>query len=266
VELKFEKEIGRLLGSTWLSVDSRSYFEKVKSLIENLDELSRIENKKFALLLFYDIFQEAPNKLNIKNSISGLLEVFKQEQLKLEVLVYLEIRINTCKCIEKNSFVDFHFPLKLHGRFLRNQILVALGLSKEESKSSNREGVAVNTSINMEVLFVTLDKSEGRYSPSTMYEDYALSEKIFHWQSQNKTKPNSNQGLGYINQSKNKKRILLFVREKNEDENKLTMGYLFLGSIKYLSHEGSCPMSIKWELKEPIPPGILNESRKLAVG
>lgn len=44
------------------------------------------------------------------------------------------------------------------------------------------------------------------------------------------------------------------------------MGYLFLGQIKYMSHEGSQPMSIKWLLEESIPPGLLNESRKLAVG
>ena len=46
----------------------------------------------------------------------------------------------------------------------------------------------------------------------------------------------------------------------------LTMAYVFLGSAKYLSHEGSQPMSIKWLLDESIPPGLFNESRKLAVG
>ena len=41
---------------------------------------------------------------------------------------------------------------------------------------------------------------------------------------------------------------------------KLIMGYLFVGQIKYMSHEGSQPMSIKWLLEESIPPGLLNES------
>jgi hypothetical protein len=59
---------------------------------------------------------------------------------------------------------------------------------------------------------------------------------------------------------------LIFVREKNKEENGLIMAYVFLGRAKYSSHLGSQPMSIKWILEEAIPPGLLNESRKLAVG
>jgi len=44
------------------------------------------------------------------------------------------------------------------------------------------------------------------------------------------------------------------------------MAYVFLGPVKYISHEGSQPMSIKWQLAESIPPSLFNESRKLAVG
>ena len=38
-----------------------------------------------------------------------------------------------------------------------------------------------------EVLFVTLDKSDKTFSPSTRYEDFALSPTRFHWQSQSTT-------------------------------------------------------------------------------
>ena len=51
---------------------------------------------------------------------------------------------------------------------------------------------------NIEILFVTLDKSFGAFSPTTNYADYAISEKIFHWQSQNYTRPKSGAGLSYI--------------------------------------------------------------------
>ena len=40
------------------------------------------------------------------------------------------------------------------------------------------------------VLFVTLDKSEKTFSPSTRYEDFALSPTRFHWQSQSTTGEN----------------------------------------------------------------------------
>jgi hypothetical protein len=124
----------------------------------------------------------------------------------------------------------------------------------------------IQQTLNTEALFVTLDKSEGDYSPTTMYEDYAITENLFHWQSQNSAKPDSPKGLSYINHVKEGKTILFFVREKNVDENGLTMAYVYLGTAKYVSHEGSQPMSIKWLLKEAIPPALFNESRKLAVG
>jgi hypothetical protein len=99
-----------------------------------------------------------------------------------------------------------------------------------------------------------------------MYNDYAISEKIFHWQSQNSAKPEKGRGLSYITHKNNKKLILLFVREKNNDEFKNTMSYVFLGTANYESHYGSKPMSITWELSEPIPAYIWKDTAKMAVG
>ena len=217
-------------------------------------------------MLFYDIFQDSPNKMNYTNAIDGIKDVFKNKTLKEEVLSYLDVRIKQCECIEKSVALNFEFPLKVNGRYTRSQIFVALQLSTEKNKSSNREGVALNNTLKTEALFVTLDKSVGDYSPTTMYEDYAITENLFHWQSQNSAKPDSPKGLSYINHVKEGKTILLFVREKNVDENGITMAYVYLGPAKYVSHEGSQPMSIKWLLEGAIPPALFNESRKLAVG
>ena len=51
-----------------------------------------------------------------------------------------------------------------------------------------------------------------------MYDDFAISEKLFHWQSQNSTKPTSPKGLSYIHHEKEGKNIILFVRESNLDK------------------------------------------------
>ncbi len=119
---------------------------------------------------------------------------------------------------------------------------------------------------NTELLLVTLEKTEDNYSPTTMYNDYAVSEKIFHWQSQNSAKPENGKGLSYITHQKNGKSILLFIREKNTDEFGNTMSYVFLGHAYYKEHYGSKPMSIKWGLQVPIPPYIWKETAKMAVG
>ena len=99
-----------------------------------------------------------------------------------------------------------------------------------------------------------------------MYNDYAKSETIFHWQSQNTTTPQSNAGLSYLNQKSIGKRILLFVTEKETDSLNNTMGYVFLGDSEFMDSNGSQPMNINWELKEPIPHYMWKETAKMAVG
>lgn len=262
---KFENEIARLTSTTWFSTDSRSYFKVILSLLKDGILNSQIDPLQL-LMFFYDIFQASPKKLQYRSAIDGISDLLKDTYSKNELILFLEERMKTIECIEKEERTGFRFSLSIHGRYTRSQILVALQLSTEKTQSSNREGVAENKLLNTEALFVTLDKSKGNYSSTTMYEDYAVNETIFHWQSQNSTRPDSQKGLSYINHQKLAKTMLLFVRERNEDENGLTMGYVYVGPVRLQSYTGSQPMSITWELLNPMPPGLLNDSRKLAVG
>ena len=168
--------------------------------------------------------------------------------------------------MERSISLPYNQPLKLHSRYSRDQILAAFGLSTFDKKSSNREGVAENKKLNTELLFIDLIKSEKDFSPSTLYQDYAISETVFHWQTQNATSPEKGKGLSYINHKSADKIILLFVREQNEDEYKNTIGYVFLGDATLIEHYGAKPMSIKWQLNEPLPPYLWKVSAKMAVG
>jgi hypothetical protein len=101
-----------------------------------------------------------------------------------------------------------------------------------------------------EIFFVTLDKSEKAFSPSTRYEDFAVSPTRFHWQSQSTTGENSPTGQRYVHQSGNKARFLLFIRSRPGAP------FLFLGPLRYVPHSGSRPMSIHWDLEHPMPAGF----------
>src|SRR5690606_18497962 len=162
--------------------------------------------------------------------------------------------------------LDFSFPLKLYSRYNRDQILVAMEQHSLEKASSNREGVAVNKRRNSEALFITLKKSDKDYSPTTQYDDYAISDHLFHWQTQNKASSNTSVGRTYIEQRNNGRKILLFVREQNKDEFGYTMNYICLGLANFVKYHGEKPMNIEWKLEEPMPPYIFKESAKLAVG
>ncbi|WP_281418839.1 DUF3427 domain-containing protein [Vallitalea pronyensis] len=110
-------------------------------------------------------------------------------------------------------------------------------------------------------MFITLNKSEKNFSESTMYEDYAISDRLFHWQSQSRTSDTSSTGQRYINQRNNDTTVLLFVREY-KSENGITSPYYFLGKANYVSHSGSKPINIVWELEEKIPVKIHKMSNK----
>ena len=98
-----------------------------------------------------------------------------------------------------------------------------------------------------------------------MYEDYSISDRLFHWQSQSTTSEDSPTGRRYISHRDTGSRILLFVREyKNDDYG--TEPYTFLGPADYQSHTGSRPMSITWKLERPIPARFLKKTNKLLAG
>ncbi|MCF0061812.1 DUF3427 domain-containing protein [Dyadobacter chenwenxiniae] len=128
--------------------------------------------------------------------------------------------------------------------------MAAFGESTFERKSSNREGVINLEAKNAELLLITLEKTEANYSPTTLYNDYAVSEKIFHWQSQNTARPETGKGLSYVKQKQTGKSILLLVREKNNDEFNNTIAYVFLGLADYIDRYGAKPMSINWALRK----------------
>jgi len=137
-----------------------------------------------------------------------------------------------------------------------------------EKASSNRIGVGVaeNKELKTELLFIDLVKSEEDFSPTTMYNDYAISDILFHWQSQNQTRNDSGKGLTYINHLKEGKIILLFVREKANDEFGNTMGYVFVGRADFVDTYGTKPMNIRWKLHEPMPNYLWRDSAKMSVG
>ena len=98
-----------------------------------------------------------------------------------------------------------------------------------------------------------------------MYQDYSLNERLFHWQSQNATSDTSETGKRYIQHKTLGTNVFLFVREWKKN----ALGaeaYTFLGSARYVSHTGSKPMSIIWQLETPIPEKYLKQTSKVMIG
>jgi superfamily II DNA or RNA helicase len=261
-----EKEITRFLERRLPGCNSLSYLKFVKRLIlEDFSPGSLSEEEELMLAMFhYDVWQKSGAELGFVDFRESVKKAIKENPvMAAEMLEVTDYLMSEVEVVEKELDLGYPFPLRLHSRYNRDQIMAALRLHTFESASSNREGVARQQALNTEALFITLNKSEREYSPTTMYEDYALNEYLFHWQSQNSASPESPVGLSYIKHRETGKKILLFVREQNRDEYGLAMSYVFLGEASFVKSYGARPMSIEWRLAEPIPAGLLKESRKL---
>ena len=157
-------------------------------------------------------------------------------------------------------------PLNLHGRYARAEVFAAFGLLNEARPFPGREGVfyccaeafGFDEANRCDVFFITLKKSERLLSPTTRTNDVAISPWEFHWESQSLTREASPTGQRYIHHRERGSRVLLFVREENK-RGGVTLPFLCLGFVDYVSHEGERPMAIRWRLHRAIPAAFVPE-------
>ena len=215
----YNEELSRAVFRKWLATDSYSYLSLIEKLASlsfriKVNEMNAIDQKRL-LMLYYDLFENAGRFQSLQEMVDSLSrDIVFCEELK-EVMPLL---LKDNKAYEKadNSLLP-NFPLKLHGVYTKAQIQVAIGTSTLQKKSSAREGVERNKLMNVEAMFVDIIKNREEGS-TTDYDDKALSPYLFQWDTQNRVKPESNEGQAYIHQTQT---MLLFVREqKNFVEDK----------------------------------------------
>ena len=143
-------------------------------------------------------------------------------------------------------------PLCLHAAYGVREVLTAVGWLTAARRAPFQAGVLPLTSRKTELLFVTLDKSEG-YHDRISYHDYAISAERFHWQTQNSAGPDTPSGRRYLECSTNGWQFQLFVRPRKGD------AYRACGRVTLESAEGDRPMSIVWRFETPLPVRLFRE-------
>ncbi|MBW4705055.1 DUF3427 domain-containing protein [Micromonospora sp. RL09-050-HVF-A] len=152
--------------------------------------------------------------------------------------------------------------LRVHARYSRNEACAAFGMT---NPGSLREGVKWLEAEQADLFFVTLVKSEQHYSPTTMYADRAVTERLFQWESQSTTSELSPTGQRYIHHAARGSTVHLFVRETRVPDRDLgAPAYLYAGPMTYQHHSGERPMRIVWELATPLPADLYAAARTIA--
>ncbi|MCX5673325.1 MAG: DUF3427 domain-containing protein [Planctomycetota bacterium] len=200
-----------------------------------------------------------------RDLIESIARLQRNPTILAELRELMDYQLQQVRSVAPPLNLPFPCPLHLHSLYTRDEIMAALGRWTLQAQPDMREGVLHLPEVSTDALLITLNKTEDEYSPTTMYEDYAISADLFHWQSQSTTSDTSPTGQRYIQHSHRNHTILLFVRE-DKRANGLACPYHFLGPASYVSYTGSRPMSITWRLRYAMPAHLLRRTGRLASG
>ncbi len=183
-----------------------------------------------------------------------------------DLIALLQFQLSRAPVQHNDSMPFVAAPLAIHSQYTQDEILVGLGHRTLTHRPRMTEGVLHLPNSRTDSFFVTLQKTESDYSPTTMYEDYLISSTQFHWQSQSTTSEHTPTGQRYIRHAQTGYTPLLFVRETKQRPSGIAAPYVFLGPCDYVKHEGSRPMSIVWGLRHPVPARLYRQMARQATG
>ena len=212
-------------------------------------------------MLYYTFFKKHPKQMGFSSIDDGICSVLKEEFVREEALEILRYNRNRVDFIAGQNEYDFSCPLELHCSYNTNQIMAAFDYFNETSSPEFREGVKYFEDKKTDIFLINLNKSEKDFSPSTMYDDYAITPTLFHWQSQSEDRQSSPKIKRYIGHGETGNLISLFVREYKKNGS-YTSPYIFLGNADYVRHEGEMPVSFDWNLHTSIPAGMFPSANK----
>lgn len=247
-----------------LSMNSRRLLDFLIAYLEEGKQAGTDEERLMLNLFYYTFYRTDPRKQGFVDIEHGIKSIIACDSFKAEVLDILKYNYAHLNFMDKKNPFPFACPLDVHCQYSTDQVLAAFEYWNEEKAPSFREGVKYFADKQTDIFFITLNKSDKDFSPSTLYEDYAINEQLFHWQTQSRTSEETQTAQRYIHHKRLGNRIALFVREYKEEKG-YTAPFIFLGEAEYVKHEGNKPMSFVWRLKEEMPPVLVPAANK-AIG
>lgn len=247
-----------------LNINSRRWLKFLINYLENSTLPQDDEERRMLVMFYYTFYRAEPTKLGFNDIEEGIHTVLACTPFKDEIKDILNYNVEHLDFLDKKHELPFTCPLDIHCSYSMDQVLAAFGYWNEEKAPTFREGVKYFESEKTDIFFITLNKSDKDFSPSTLYEDYAINERLFHWQTQSSVSEETKSAQRYIHHRSTGNLIVLFVREYKED-NRFTSPFVFLGEAEYVSHEGNKPMSIVWRLREEMPPQMVGVANKCIV-
>ena len=251
----FVKGIGNLV-----HVNTVSYLNFIRKVMLAKGNVKCNDEREetFAVMLYYTLFIDKISKVGVKSISEALRRLADYPMFISEILEltdYLLAHLET-----KTFSVGEGMPMGLeqYGCYTREEVFA---IFKRQTANKKMQGSVAGVfnieELNTELFFVTLNKSDKDFSAETMYNDYVVSENEFRWESQN-TDSHQGKGKRFVEQKKNGKKFLLFVRENKKDGYGNTCPFICFGLVDYIRSKDDKPMKINWQTHHPILPRFLN--------
>lgn len=256
-----EDEITQLLTNNLTKLthlNSAANLRFILKIIEEKENLicANTTEEKYLYIFCYNLFYKKADKNSPETDMSSLPALLKKLNdyplFVKEIKELVEYKLDNLEIVTEPLSDDVDPGIETYGCYNRNEILTLFDIPETmKALTMTQQSGIIPVGNNTELFFVTLNKSEKEFSPTSMYKDYVISEHKFHWQSQNKDTIKGS-GSRYINQKENGKKFILFVRETKNDGFGNTNPFYCFGYIDYITSTGEKPMSIEWEVEKPI--------------
>ena len=227
----------------------------MKSILNNDDV---VHNELLDRMTYYTLFNKIPEKEGFNNIIEALNFIKNSECLNYEINEICDYLYNSLEVMPINNNLNFECPLEVYGIYSQAQLYSGLGVFSEKYAGPMLQGVWYLKEHNHDIFLVTINKESSHFGETIAYEDYAINDELFHWQTQNSVADGSSILNRYINSDG---RVSIFVRI-NRKENGQASPYIYLGEADYISHSGSKPVGIVWKFKHKIPAKYLDKMTK----
>jgi hypothetical protein len=244
-EGSLRRAVGRIL-----HIDDSERLEYYTQLLANpvapdpsaLDDCAR----RLLRMLVIQMLEKVANRT--MTLADGCSVLWRHPQVVRELGEVMAILATQRSHLTRRLAIRANVPLHLHASYARGEILAACGVGDGAQGVAWREGVRWVPQEQTDVFLVTADKTTGQFSPTTRYRDYAISRKLFHWESQSWTTSESSTGRRYQTHEAGGSHVVVFARHRQNDR-----AFVCLGPATYVRHEGERPMEITWRLHAPVP-------------
>lgn len=179
---------------------------------------------------------------------TGARLLWAHPQVRSELLELLGVLKSRISHVHASLEQPLDVPLQIHARYTRREILAAFGEGEGARITSWQTGVLWAEEAQSDLFAFTLDKSSGQFSPTTRYRDYAINRELIHWESQSRTREDSDTGRRYRHHAARGSHVMLFARLDVSEK-----AFWFLGPARYVSHRSERPMAVTWRLAHPLP-------------